>query len=105
MLITLAYTFLYLLYAVSTILIITLLIFIESALSKGNKQRAMKHTVALCERAYIRGDKSCLYPGTPLKEVDLLYMSQMWWCHPEVKLKQDERDLSRLLFVSSDAVL
>ena len=105
MLYTLAYTILYLFYVVSTFLIIALLIFIESTLSKGNKQRAMKHTVALCQRAYIRGEKSCIYPGMPLKEADLVYMNQMLWHNTEVKLAQDESNQWRLLIVLSNDVL
>jgi hypothetical protein len=105
MLLTLAHTFLNLLYIVSTFLIIALLIFIESTLSKGNKQREMKHTVALCQRAYIRGEKSCIYPGMLLKEIDLVYMNQMWWDNTGVKLKQDESNQWRLLIVPSNDVL
>lgn len=90
MLITLAYVLFILLLVGSIVIIVTLLLFIESALTKGNKQRAMKHTVALCERAYIRGETSCINPCPAWKESELLYMNQMWWTHPEAKLQQDQ---------------
>lgn len=87
-----------LLVLLTLIVIIVLLLFIECEISKGNKLRSMKHTVALCERAYIRNESECIFVATmyPLSVRDVTYMSQMWWGHPESALQLDERDRSRI---------
>lgn len=80
------------------IIIIIVLLFIEGEISKGNRLRSMKHTVSLCDRAYIRKESECLLVAAmyPLSVRDVTYMNQMWWDHPESTLQLDERDRSRI---------
>ena len=72
------------------------LILIETEIVKGNKMRYMKHTVAHCEKAYIRGDTMCTYSNLYLfNGRDFLYMNELWG-HPEERLRPDDANEARI---------
>ena len=60
------------------------LLFIESDIARANKRRHMKHTVAQCEKAYIRGETS--YTPTLVSLFShqyMRYMNELWDHHKQ----------------------
>lgn len=57
-------------------------LFIESETTKANKLKYMKHTVALCEKAYIRGESYYIIinhtHSYKLAYRDYIFMNELW---------------------------
>lgn len=81
-------------YIIMSAVIMIVLLFIEAETVRTNKRRHMKHTVAQCEKAYIRGETSYTpsLASSSFTLQDMRYMNELW-DHPERPLTGEQGPL------------